>query len=203
MADVTTVGMILDGPKERDAIHVAVASVIAGRGLRPGQHIGFEIDGGTERVSFDAAPLIGIVDPFLKRSVEPGERFWMFLYPNTITSLKHQWTHPAFGPEEKLAAKPKGDVAASEKWLRNFVENANCPDYDTLINAAIGDHHKNSVDGDDDYLFSKIDSYGGEAYLYFGGRDAHGAIPPKFWDHVETVTGRKVPVRATHFTCSC
>ena len=39
---------------------------------------------------------VGIVDPFLKEPVEPGERFYIFLFPNTVTGLRHVWTHPAF-----------------------------------------------------------------------------------------------------------
>ena len=182
MAEHTIVGRLLDKPEERDAIHVAVASVTAGRGLRPGQHIGFEIDGGTERVSFDAAPLIGIVDPFLKRSVEPGERFWMFLYPNTITSLKHQWTHPAFGPEEKVA--PQAD-AASEAWIRDFAEQYDIT-YNRMIEAAKG------------WLKNR-------AYLC-GGSELEGErVPEEFWIHFERATGQRVDSddRENFFTCSC
>lgn len=93
---------------------------------------------------------------------------------------------------------------ASEKWLRNFVKTADCPPYKTLIAAAIGDHHENIPD--DEYYSSGssiADWDGDRLYLHFSGSDAHGPIPPEFWDHVAIVTGRVPPVKATRFSCSC
>ncbi len=88
--------LIEDGDRRRDAVHVAVAPVTAAERLAPGQHVGLVGDG-TEHVG-PASPdgCIGVVDPFLPHPVEPGQRFWLFLYPNTVTSLRHYWTHPAF-----------------------------------------------------------------------------------------------------------
>lgn len=96
MQHVPQLGILIeDGDRRRDAVHVAVAAVTAETRLSPGQHIGLvraddmELVGPTERN-------IGIVDPFLTEDVEPGQRFWMFLYPDTISGLRHIWTHPAF-----------------------------------------------------------------------------------------------------------
>lgn len=87
--------LIEDGDRRRDAIHIAVAPVTAAERLAPGQHVGFVREGDIERVGpCDRA--IGIVDPFLAGAVEPGQRFWLFLYPGTITALRHIWTHPVF-----------------------------------------------------------------------------------------------------------
>ena len=94
MKDIPDVGKIIENRSlaRRDAIHVAVAPVEAGEDLLPGTHVG--VVGGV--CSASAEDKIGIVDPFLAKSVKSGESFWLFLYPNTITSLRHVWTHPAF-----------------------------------------------------------------------------------------------------------
>lgn len=176
----TKLGQLIEEGAQRDAIHIAVAPVIAATKLQPGDHIGF-VASNQEMVGPSASP-IGIVDPFLKGAVQEGERFWMFLYPNTITSLKHVWTHPAFS-----ALTPVDPKAASEAWLRAFIAGADCPGYETVIAAAI--------DGGDQSWNSD--------YLHFDGRDAHGEIPPEFWDHVEIVTGSKISQRPSYFSCSC
>ena len=76
----------------RDAVHVAVAPVVAKHDLNPGDHVGLFPDG---QAGY-AGEHIGAVDPFLRNPVKAGERCWLFLYPNTVTSLRHSWTHPAF-----------------------------------------------------------------------------------------------------------
>src|SRR4029077_11817181 len=87
--------VIQDGDRRRDAIHIAVAPVTAAVRLAPGQHVGLVREDNVEWVGLcDHA--IGVVDPFLAEAVEPGQRFWLFLYPGTITGLRHVWTHPAF-----------------------------------------------------------------------------------------------------------
>jgi hypothetical protein len=87
--------LIPDGDRRRDAIHVAVAPVTAAVRLAPGQHVGLVQEGNPELVG-PCQNNIGVVDPFLTEEVEPGQRFWLCLYPNTITGLRHVWTHPAF-----------------------------------------------------------------------------------------------------------
>jgi hypothetical protein len=89
--------LITDGDRRRDAVHVAVVPVTATERLTPGEHVGFLQANDREQVGITADP-IGVVDPFLLEDVQPGERFWLFMYPNTVTSLRHVWTHPAFAP---------------------------------------------------------------------------------------------------------
>jgi hypothetical protein len=98
--DKTTpkVGTILSGPAPRDAIHVAVMPMIAVRDMVPGERLAN-----------------GIVDPFLPRMVSAGQWFYLFLFPNTITSLTHDWEHPAFPREPKLPEKGRSEADVWEE----------------------------------------------------------------------------------------
>jgi hypothetical protein len=87
--------LIVDGDRRRDAIHIAVAPVTAAVRLAPGQHVGLVQKGNLDLVG-PCDDNIGVVDPFLVEDIEPGQRFWLFLYPGTITGLRHVWTHPAY-----------------------------------------------------------------------------------------------------------
>jgi hypothetical protein len=78
----------------RDAVHVPVAPVVAGMDLQPGWHVGFGQDGLMYNTDRDC---VGVVDPFIKEMWIPtGTKFWLFLYPNSVTSLRHVWTSPHF-----------------------------------------------------------------------------------------------------------
>lgn len=181
----TSIGQILTADARRDALHFAVAPVRALRTLAPGQHIG---PGDTEPGFKER---IGIADPFLRCAVAPGERFWLFLYPNTITALRHVWDHPAFSAED---APVSPDKAVSEAWLRNFCDSADCPGYDAVMHAIQGFFETDEYD---------LGGYINGEYLHFRGRDAHGEIPPEFWTHAEIVLGRALPYHPEAFSCSC
>ncbi len=124
-------GKLIDEKAPRDAVHFAIAPVVAGEKLWPGQHIGLDIDG---NVTTSATSKIGIVDPFLLDAVQKGQRFYMMLYPDTITDLRHHWTHPAFddqppavadnvvAPAKATPKKRKPTKVSSKKWLREFAE---------------------------------------------------------------------------------
>lgn len=191
----TKVGISPPETATRDAIHMAVAPVVSSGNYRSGEHVGLLPDG---RISILADKKIGIIDPFLVDGVRTDERCWLFLYPQTVTGMRHHWSHPAF----EAAAQTAPSKAESEAWLRNWIRNADCPDYETVVAAAIGAKIRPI---DDDYGSEpyKIEDYGDGPRLFFSGRDAHSDIPPEFWDHVENVTGAKVPCRAVGFSCSC
>jgi hypothetical protein len=104
--DAPKVGrLITDGERRRDAIHVAVAPVTAGEPLHPGDHVGLVGPAGDLETVGRTADPIGVIDPFLPGPVGKGERCWLFLYPNTVTSLRHVWTHPTFQARHREAVR--------------------------------------------------------------------------------------------------
>ena len=96
--------LITDPTAGRDCVHMAVMPAVAGEELRPGDHIG--IDRRDGKTAIRGSNTLGIVDPFLRKDVvHVGESFFLFVYPRTITGLRHVWTHPAFvsrPPEPEL-----------------------------------------------------------------------------------------------------
>lgn len=86
--------LVVDPPFDRDAIHIAVMVCEAGEELSPGDKVRLEATGCAIHAIWSTAPSIGVVDPFLIHHVKKGQRFWLFLQPNSIKSLRHDWTHP-------------------------------------------------------------------------------------------------------------
>lgn len=183
-----TLGTIIDERQKRDAIHLAVEPVIAGGRMDAGDHIAV-IDGVAHLADDgDDDPPIGIVDPFLKAPVRKGQRFWFVMYPRTVHSLRHVWTHPAFPDETTAIVASDAPVlgaadkakAASEAWIRQYCETVNVPSYEALMGRVAEDR--------DEIRF---------------GTDASGEIPEEFWGHAEIVLGRKLEHRPDYFSCSC
>ena len=170
------IGKILEAPVEKDAIHVALASVQAGERLFPGQHVGFGKIGDITTVFAKPTSFIGIIDPYLEHSIDKGQWCFLFLYPKTVTSLKHVWEHPAFGPVD--------DKTFSERWLEDFASSHGLS-YERIMEVA-EDRIKH-----------------GE-YLCEGGRYEGDYTPKIFWEHYEKVTGTKIEDKGINFfTCSC
>lgn len=176
-----SVGKILDGPAERDAVHFAVAPVSTDEMLSPGQHIG--ITRGKATAAPDV-PCVGIVDPFLRSRVMPGDRFWLFLYPGSITSLRHEWTHSAFS-EAPTVEPPDSEGERSIKWMADFAEQ-------------YGFTGSRMMEAARDYLRD------GE-YFCDGGTFEGEYVPDEFWTHYQNITGEKIdPERRNNFfTCAC
>ena len=184
MEPIKTLGTIIGSGETRDAIHIAIAPVVAAERLKPGQHVGF-VQSNQEAVGSKGVH-IGVIDPFLPAPVAAGERCWMFLYPNTITSLRHEWVHPAFG------AVPVQDTrSASEKWMRAWaMENVSYDYYG---------EQEGSVGEDAAYAFALKAGHDLHIGPYESARDF---IDNEWWNHWEIITGQHGQ-RGEGFSCSC
>ena len=176
------IGELITKREERDAIHVAVMPVLAREYLKAGEHIGvyYEPEYDEYLASKSAPSKIGIVDPYLTVSVKEGDRFWLFIYPNTITSLKHNWTHPDLQNNSS-----GGGCLPAIEWIENFAEGYGL-EFSDMMQAA------------DNYL--KNNSYFNRGGLFEGEY-----VPAEFWDHYETIRNTKIKEddRGSFFTCSC
>jgi hypothetical protein len=107
----TKLGTLPGAAVGRDAIHVAVVPLMSSSYLKPGEHVGWAYDQpGT--VSDYTDKKFGVVDPFLpQEEIEPGTRVWVLLYPGSISSLRHVWSHPEFD-DEPAVLTPKAEAEA-------------------------------------------------------------------------------------------
>lgn len=183
MSDKLNIGQIIEGEAERDATHIALAPVVAGKRLSPGAHIGFRPDGrayDTKDVEF-----IGVVDPFLTRDVTHLQKFWMFLYPGTIKGLRHEWSHPAFNP----SGSPKTPVADAEKWLKDYAVHMN------VYASSPEDAWRTLKDGLN------------RGEIFADGSDLHGLSElrdaEEFFRNAEIFLGRKLDPETFEYSCSC
>lgn len=187
MSDQPPVGTIHDRPQPRDAIHFALACVEVTERLRPGASVRL-VQGTNDKVRGTTSPneeRTGIIDPFLQTDyVYPGQLVYMFLNPGTITTLRHDWTHPEFGTSETTRE-------ASQRWMRAFADEVDMT-YKTLM-----DHARSFISSD------------GEEYATLGFDTPQIAYDMEtFWKHYEIITGEKVElsdeiINRGMFSCAC
>lgn len=194
--DTPQLGKLLraEDDTKRDAVHFALAPVVAGEKVYPGQHVGVGSTPGGVGVYSRSDEKIGIIDPFLGGPVYPGEYCWLLLYPNTVTSIRHEWTHPSFDsvePSPDLGPPKEALVALAKNWMENFAEECSLS-YDDVM---------------------KILSAGAADSSYFwtehGTEDARDAAyapenRDQFWKHYTTITGvTPEDPGCVPFNCSC
>lgn len=191
-----TLGTIITPNEGRDAIHVAVLPVQAAERISPGDHVLINDEGKAEWTK--AGEGVGIADPFLVDIIKRGEWFWLLVYPRQITSLRHVWEHPSFPASEppvnmvtvkSVQIVTEDAKAASERWLREWIDVSDCPDFYVTIGAMLAQQDGSSYMSD---------------YVHFDGVDAHGEIPPEAWYHLGIYSGEDLSGdRPSYFSCSC
>jgi hypothetical protein len=212
----------------RDAIHLAVEPVICGPDwLEPGQHVA--IANGVA-LAADRYMATGIVDPFVNRTIRPGEKFWFVVLPRTITSLRHVWSHPAF-PEAQAVADTDphyvwgfpvdtSESVSKADMTRLVEEMAAMPHSLDNVHGFIPEQSMamarmkewcNKIGERYDYIMDEaklfVDS-GGDTYTY-GEKDSGKFntvdMPDWFWETYQEIVRSEVPqeLRRSFFTCSC
>ena len=187
MSDDIKLGQLLDDSDQRDATHVALHPMTAGMELYPGQRMGFATD---SDVAFadtvdKTQHIIGIVDPFLSHPVHKGNRFYCWLFPNTVTGMRHSWEHPLLG-ESKDKVVDACPTPLAKAWIENFAIDMGFT-YDELMGAAryAVQHGTNFVCLPDDF-----DRYPNEDQV------------ETFWVKFDTVEGTRTNINMG-FSCAC
>lgn len=194
-ADTLKLGQIIEGEAQRDAIHVAVAPIEAAHKLWPGEEVGLTADGKASKLIVQK---VGIVDPFLKVMVAPEERFWLFLFPNTVTGMRHEWQHPAFAdafvtpsPQESAVSSPAETKEDHERWLRAFADNYGF-DYGDMVRLAQSPTRYEDLIARNRTVHGTFDLDDGDHEL--------------FWHHIQGLTGKLFdPLHRGQvgWSCSC
>lgn len=186
------IGHKLTEPQSKDAIHIAVAPVTASETLYPGQQVGFlhGIESDLVCATSPATPALGIVDPFLTEAVAEGEKFFMFLLPNTVTGMRHEWQHPAFVATGASVPDPVNSLD------------------DARLQIAIGNLTRiaTTLDLSFDELIEVARSYLQEDEMWYGDTsDVYDIDYRSFWEDWGRVTGEPIArgFDDCPFSCSC
>ena len=178
-AEDLKVGKLITSEQDRDAIHVPILPVVASEDLSPGQHVGLS----TQGKAMQTAKPIGVVDPFLTVDVvHKGEMFWLCLYPGSITSLRHEWTHPSLG----------NPLQKSIDYIEDLAGQIGLS-YSALINAAA----QFVQDGEHTHMGSNEDYHDVEPHQW-----------QQFWHHYSKLSPKsKLPDETDQkhhfFSCAC
>jgi len=188
-------GKLIDAPAVRDAVHVAVLPIEAATNLSPGDRVFIELGKAVLALSGDNS--VGIVDPFLpeRTQIRPGQEFWLFLFPNTVTGMTHRWSHRFIDKaleggeteaEKRSAVECCQSAERSMGWLIGFLKE-HVGDPELSIERVARQLAENPDD-----LALPFECYGEDL--------------SDFWDHLERATGATVPEsfrREGFYRCAC
>lgn len=99
---------------DKDAIHVAIVAVRAGRLIKPGERCGMNEH--REAVPDDKG--IGVADPFRKENILTGQPFWLLINQDAVPNVRHVWDHPSvdFSPPTREIPRNREIQAAAAHW---------------------------------------------------------------------------------------
>lgn len=213
-AERLNIGQIITGQgQQRDAIHVAVVPMTVGATrygyLYRSERVKLQRGSIDKIVRFDdenddESKCIGIIDPYLgdDAGVREGETVWVFLKPGTITSLRHDWTHPQL-PHEAPPSTPESNLTREQiaRWTELRLEGRVTKQSDQWMQ-----EYCDRIDEDvADIMEAANDAVHHGGYYSKGGKFEGMSLPEEFWDHYYVLTGENVPEKERHsfFSCSC
>jgi hypothetical protein len=194
MSDISKfIGQLLPDDAKRDAIHIAILPTIVAKGhsVGAGEYVKLKTGTQNEIMSCARENAIGVVDPFFFKTenddtrthVWEGERIGVWLFPGTVTGMRHEWEHPL---DKKSAPNLNNPSVA---WLMEFAEKWNF-DYEEMIECAQEKGGWVTAYGKDLHRASELDPGDEEA----------------FWLHIEQVTNKKFDDEHKEnfgWSCSC
>ena len=215
-------GHLLERDERRDAIHIAITPAVSREELKPGEHVGLLPDGTVARASAKVAA-VGIVDPFLTGEVPAGGRFWVCLYQQTVTGMRHCWSHPAF-PEEGSGQGQNQRMQNPAKATTPLTAALSAPigagASDAELNAELKRQVVERVDRDRACAMAWINDYAASIHVepddlldaaaawvksqdyYVPGGTLEGVETiEEFWTYYKMLTG--VESTGNFFSCSC
>lgn len=148
--------------------------MVAACDIAPGEHVGIVRDG----VAGKCEPFVGIADPFLKENVKEGQKFWLVLYPKTVTGIRHHWKHPLFQDNPE-------DEKDSREWITAFAERWDYS-FDKFM-AGAREYIEKASELDDNWKQLEVP-------------DEEWAA---FWEHFHTLTGLSIGDREKEFVICC
>ena len=181
---MTTVGEFLTPDNNnRDAIHIAVIPVRVYEDLFPGTPVKFVSPGAVEKTTVTDS--VGIIDPFLPRKVKYGEKVYLFLKPNMVTDMRHEWRCPVI------------DVNLEEHPVIAEYTNKMGMTYPRFMEV-MGDYYDEARESAEEKWFYPEDQFKDNTETY---KDLDW---DKFWVAFEQATGNKVLSNLdSPFYCSC
>ncbi len=169
----------------RDAIHVAVVSVTAGGLLCRGDRVKWYRKGMSVVACSHSEEAVGIVNPFMDNHYNPGKTVWIMLYPNTVTGMKHHWSHPDFDQTEDSLELAYATIDRMAETL-GMSSYDDCSARDRLIEYA------------NEYCRHQSGCWGSDYY------QADPQDWENFWKAYSVVTGNPRPTEnRVPFRCAC
>lgn len=108
----------------KDAVHVAIISVVVGDCLSPGDPIRFDVHG--RAIKSGQNDCFGFVDVFASDDLSIGDKVWCMVRPDLVQTVEHTWDCEFDVPSQVEVKK--------NQWLEEYANKLKVP-YEELMQA--------------------------------------------------------------------